>query len=161
MKKLSLILLTSFLLTTLPGLTVYAETSDSASGLEFENMWIAEAPPVSKVLAAYLTIKNSSNKDKKIVSAKSDDFGSIQFHLTIDKNGMASMQHLEYLNIPAGSMLTLKPGDYHMMLFKPARRLSAGDTSNFQFQLDNGNTVQVTAIVKKNTTEDPHQHHNH
>ena len=156
MKIRTLILLPVFLLSTLFGITAHA-----GSALVFENVWIAEAPPVSKVQAAYMNIKNTGDKDQKLVSAKSDDFGSIEFHRTIEKEGMASMQHQPYLLVPAGGELTLKPGDYHMMLFRPARKLRAGDESSIQFQLADDSQVTVTAVVKKASAEDSHQHHHH
>jgi copper(I)-binding protein len=144
------------LLTILFGFAAHA-----GSALVFENVWIAEAPPVSKVLAAYMDIKNTSDKDQKLISAKSGDFGSIEFHRTVEKDGMASMQHQEYLLVPAGGTLTLKPGDYHMMLFRPARKLRAGDESSIQFQLADDTQVTVTATVKKASAEDSHEHHHH
>lgn len=156
MKTRPLILLLSFLLTSLPGITAHAEPA-----LVFENVWIAEAPPVSKVLAAYMTIKNPTNRDQKLVSAESTDFSSIEFHRTVYKDGMASMKPQQYLMVPASNELVLKPGDYHMMLFNPARKLSAGDESAILLKLENGNTIEVTAAVKKSSAEDSHDHHHH
>lgn len=156
MKTHKLMLLPVFLFTALISIAAQAEPT-----LVFEDVWIAEAPPISKVLAAYMHVKNAGNRDRKIISAKSDDFSSIEFHRTVDKNGMASMQHQEFLMIPAGSTLTLKPGDYHMMLFKPVRKLRAGDESTFQFQLGDGKLITVTAVVKKASAENSHQHHHH
>ena len=156
MKIRTLILLPIFLLSTLFSVAAHAEST-----LIFENVWIAEAPPVSKVQAAYMNIRNTGDKDRKLVSAKSDDFGAIEFHRTIDKDGMASMQPQKYLLVPAGGTLTLKPGDYHMMLFRPARKLRAGDEASIQFQLADDSQVTVTAVVKKASAEDSHQHHHH
>lgn len=155
----SLRLLPVLLFTLLFNTLVQAVPEHYKPTLAFENVWIAEAPPVSKVLAAYMTINNTGNKDQKLVSAESDDFGSIEFHRTIDKKGMASMQHQPYLMVPAGGKLILEPGDYHMMLFNPSRKLRAGDESSFKFELDDGNTISTTAIVKKASTKDSHHHH--
>jgi len=147
-------LLSIIFLAILTGKTAQAEPA-----LIFENVWIAEAPPVSKVLAGYMNIRNTSDKDLKLVSAQSDDFGSVEFHRTIEKDGRASMQHQLSLLIPAGGSLIFKPGNYHMMLFKPARKLRAGDESIFRFQLENGDSINATAIVKKFSAENSHQQH--
>lgn len=159
MKTYTLTALPIFLLALLSGTSAHAESPGTGPALVFENVWIAEAPPVSEVLAAYMDIKNTGKNDRKLVSAKSDDFASIEFHRRVDKNGMASMQHQQYLVIPAGDTLMLKPGGYHMMLFKPARKLRAGDESTFHFQIGDNNLVAVTAVVKKTTAEGSHQHH--
>jgi periplasmic copper chaperone A len=148
------VLLSFFFLAIFTGKTAQAEPA-----LIFENVWIAEAPPVSKVLAGYMNIKNTGDKDQTIISAQSDDFESVEFHRTIEKNGMASMQHQATLLIPAGSHLMFKPGDYHIMLFKPVRKLRAGDKSGFRFQLENGHSINAIAIVKKASVENTHQQH--
>ncbi len=133
--------------------------AQAGPALIFENVWIAEAPPVSKVLAGYMSIKNTGDKDQKIISAQSNDFGSVEFHRTIEKNGMASMQHQASLLIPAGGNLIFKPGDYHMMLFKPVRKFRVGDKAIFKFQLENGHSINATAVVKKASADTSHQHH--
>ena len=134
-------------------------TAFAGSALEVENLWIAEAPPVSKVLAGYMQIKNTGDKDQKLVSATSRDFSSIEFHRSIERDGMASMQRQKFLLVPAGGSLTLKPGDYHLMLFNPTKKLRAGDDTTIQFKLEDGTTISDTAIVKKSTVD--HSHHNH
>lgn len=139
------------------GLTLEAASAESS--LEIDDLWIAEAPPVSKVLAGYMQIKNTGDTDKKLISASSVDFSSIEFHRSIEKDGMASMQRQEFLLVPAGSSLILEPGDYHLMLFNPTKKLRAGANSVIQFKLDNGNVITGTATVKKSTVD--HSHHNH
>lgn len=144
---------------TLPFAPVANADPSSDSNLKFENAWIAEAPPVSKVQAAYMEIENESSDEIKIVAASSDDFGNIEFHRTIDKDGMASMQRQNELVIPADGELKLQPGGYHMMLFRPAKALRAGDKSTFRFTLANGKNIDVVATVKKAAMSESHDHH--
>jgi len=117
--------------------------------LTFSKVWIAEAPPVSQVLAAYMTINNHTNKDIKIFSATSSSFSSTTFHKTIFEDGLAKMRHLDSLIIPANSSLELKRGGFHMMLFNPVKPLHEGDKVTFNFKLDNQHTITVDASVKK------------
>lgn len=118
-------------------------------GLTFSNVWIAEAPPVSRVLAAYMKIENHSSQTIKISSATSSSFSSTAFHKTIFEDGLAKMRHQDSLIIPANGSLELKRGGLHMMLFNPVTPLHAGDSVSFSFELDNQNTMTVDAIVKK------------
>ncbi len=129
--------------------TLPDDHNDSGDALEFNQVWIAEAPPVSRVLAAYMSIQNHSDKDISILSAESKHFSSTAFHRTIYKNGVASMQHQSTLTIPAHQTLQLEPGGFHMMLFNPVNPLQAGDSVEFSFTLDNQTIKKVTAIVKK------------
>jgi len=135
-------------------LALFSHTSMAAEPIVFSHVWIAEAPPVSKVLAAYMHIENRSDKDIKILSASADIFSSTAFHKTVFKNGMASMQHYPSLTIPAHGHLDLAPGSFHLMLFNPTTPLRAGDHVDFTFTLDNHQTSMVKALVKKMSDSD-------
>ena len=133
--------------------------SFAESALTFKQAWIAEAPPVSKVLAAYMEIINSSDKTIIIDSMKSDDFKKIEFHRSIQENDIAKMQHQTSLSIPASGSLKLEPGSYHLMLFNPVRRLLAGDKSTFTVITADDKQYELDISVKK--SNDTHQHRHH
>ena len=128
--------------------------------LEIDDAWIAEAPPVSKVMAAYMEIENETPADRQAVALQCSAFERAEFHRSIDKDGIASMEHLTVLEIPANSELELRPGGFHIMLFNPARRLLAGDTTDCSMKFDNGTSINFELEVKKASTED-HSHHHH
>lgn len=132
----------------LPGLAVATGLTDK---LVIENAWIAEAPPVSKVMVAYMTIRNTGSKPVEIVSATSGQYSSIEFHETVQRNGMASMIRHESLHIAAHAELELRRGGPHLMLFNPAKALVAGDTVNITFTTsdDTDRTVAVTVKSAK------------
>lgn len=139
-------------------------TAFAQDDIEFDNAWIAEAPPGSQVMAAYMDIKNTSNKNLIITPPKSGDFKKIEFHRTLHENGMAKMQRLAELTIPANSTVNLKQGSYHMMLFNPAKKMKAGDQSTLTFQIKdarkNSVAIKVVAPVKKPVFEQmDHSHH--
>lgn len=117
--------------------------------LIIDNAWIAEAPPVSKVMVAYMAIKNPGSEDLEIIHAESDVFSSIEFHETVHEDDMAKMVHHDSLQIDTGSKLELKPGGPHLMLFNPVRRLRAGDTVDIELMLYNRQTFTITVPVKK------------
>jgi copper(I)-binding protein len=125
----------------------------AATGIEeklvIENAWIAEAPPVSKVMVAYMTLKNTGSKNMEIISATTDLYSSIEFHETIHKEGMAQMIRHESLNISANNTLELKRGGPHLMLFNPVKPLTAGDIVNIKFTTSNNKTKTVSVAVKK------------
>ena len=110
-------------ITSLSNMAVAAEAE-----LRIEDAWIAEAPPVSKVMVAYMTMVNTGTKTIDIIDAESDTFSSIEFHETVYEDGMARMISHDSLSIPAGGQLVLKRGGPHFMLFNPAKHLLAGDT---------------------------------
>lgn len=126
----------------------YLAHGDNAS-LIIRDAWIAEAPPVSKVMVAYLTIKNTRAESIEIIRAASETYSSIEFHESREENGMASMIRHDSLVIPAHTELQLKPGGQHLMLFNPTHALKAGDTVQVTFTLKDNSTDSIAISVKK------------
>ena len=117
--------------------------------ISVENAWIAEAPPVSKVMVAYMTINNTSDEAIDLTDAESDLYSSIEFHETIHEDGMARMVRWGKLTIPANGSIQLKRGGKHFMLFNPTKRLKAGDTVNIKLTLNNNITKTISVTVEK------------
>lgn len=139
-------------------LSHFANANDT---LEIDDAWIAEAPPVSKVMAAYMEIENETGEQRQAVSMQCKEFERAEFHRTIEKDGMARMQHQQMLNIPANSELELEPGGYHIMLFNPARHLLAGDRTSCSMKFDDGTTIAIELEIRKSSVEDHSHHHHH
>lgn len=137
----------------------HAGATAKIAGIEIVNAWIAEAPPVSTVNAAYMKIINTTSADISVLSIACDNYSSAEFHRTVHSDGMARMRHLDDLNIPAGSALALEPGDYHIMLFNPVRALHSGDESQCTLKLDDGRSLAIELAVKKSSED--HSHHQH
>lgn len=124
---------------------VYADEPN----LLVENAWISEAPPVSRVMVAYMTLKNTGEQAIEIVRAESDVYSSIEFHETIHQDGMARMVRYDSLKIAANKKLELKRGGAHLMLFNPTRRLKAGDTVSIKFTTKDNTSKTILVNVKK------------
>ncbi len=120
-----------------------------ASDVTITNAWIAEAPPVSRVHAGYFTLRNGGDKAVTLKTVSSDMYDNIEMHLSIEKNGVSSMQWLQQIEIPAGEDVAFTPGGYHLMLFRPAQRLKQGDKVTLQFGFADGSRITTTATVKK------------
>ena len=120
-----------------------------ADHIKISNAYIPEGPPVSRVLAGFMEIRNSSNKTVYIDSIKSPDFGAIEMHLSKEVDGVARMFPQPQLVIEANSSLILKPGSYHLMLFRPQRALKHGDQCVLTFTLGNGTQFNYTLPVRK------------
>ena len=125
-----------------------SNTAYSANSITIENTWSPEAPPVVKVMAGYMLIKNSSNKDVKIISAKSPLFKRVEVHLSEMKNGMMRMTKQENMNIEAKGHIELKPGGLHMMLMGKLKPITKGDNIPVALTFDNGDTIKINLKVK-------------
>jgi copper(I)-binding protein len=133
----------------------------AADSLQIENAWSPEAPPVAKVMAGYMVINNLSNKDIKIVSAKSNLFKRVEIHLTELKDGMMRMVKQENVAIKAKNAIELKSGGLHMMLMGKLKPVKAGSVITVTLTLDNGETININLTVKDENKKIEHHHHHH
>jgi len=128
---------------------LYAEEYAEEAKLTVENAWISEAPPVSKVMVAYMTLNNTGNEAIDITKAESDLYSSIEFHETLHENGMARMVRWGELTVPANGSIQLKRGGKHFMLFNPTKHLKAGETVHIKLTTNNNTTKTILVTVKK------------
>jgi copper(I)-binding protein len=96
-------------------------------GLAVEDAWIREAPPGAMVTAAYARLRNRGEQLLRIEDADSPEFGGAELHRTVVENGISRMLHGQVLELLPGARSALEPGGWHLMLFRPARALKAGE----------------------------------
>lgn len=137
-------------------------TAHADSALKIENAWSPEAPPVAKVMAGYMTINNITNKDVKIISAKSNLFKTVEIHLTQMKDGMMNMVKQENLAVKANNHIELKSGGLHMMLIGKLKPITKGMTIPVTLTLNTNEKINISLKVKiDNEPKMMHHHHHH
>jgi copper(I)-binding protein len=127
--------------------------------LDITHPWVREAPPSARVLAAYMSIKNTGESSITIVGMSSTEFESAELHRTVIHEGVASMLHIKHLEVPANGSIKLEPGGLHLMLFNPHHALSAGDSVTLTIHLGKGTCMTVSAPVVRQILDDHSQHH--
>lgn len=123
--------------------TVYA-----ANSISVVNTWSPNAPPVVQVMAGYMVIKNNSDKNIKIISAKSPLFKRVEIHLSEMKNGNVRMLKQENLNIKANSQIELKSGGLHMMLISKLKPIKLSSIIPVTLSFSNGESINIELKVK-------------
>lgn len=66
---------------------------------------------------AYFSI--TSSEADRITSVSSPVAGRVEMHASIVKDGMASMERLDSVELPAGQTVEFEPGGMHVMVFEP------------------------------------------
>lgn len=121
----------------------------ACNALTLENAWIRLPPPGAPATAGYMTIRNASAEDYYVTAVSSPAFEDVQLHESVEKDGMAKMIHHDYYRIPANAVFEIKPGSYHLMLFRWKDNLREGDVIPFEVKLGNGKSLTVDAVVKR------------
>ena len=89
---------------------VYSEDS-----LVIEDAWIRATPPGVSAGAGYMTIRNISSTDDKLIGASTDRAKMVQLHMTMMENDTAKMHHQDTIEIKIGSEVKFEPGGLHIM----------------------------------------------
>lgn len=126
--------------------------------------------------AVYMTISGGAAPDALVkVEVPSDVAGEAQLHETVmagtsttamggsdgmggssttamggsmGGSGAMSMQQVQQIEVPAGQIVQLKPGGFHIMLMDVKKELKAGDTIDVTLTFEKAGTKKVTATVK-------------
>ena len=129
------------------GLAAIGNAQDSA--VVAHDAWVRLPPPSKMDAALYVVLENHSAEPRAAVSASSEAATACELHeMKMEKMTMV-MNRIPRLAIPAKGKATLSPNSYHLMLFGLKKKLAVGDMIEVTFQLDNGMTVPVTAVVRK------------
>ena len=124
-------------------------TSQTQAGdLKAIDPWIPEAPPTAPMLAGYMELKNTGDEDIRIVDARSEElFGRVEIHISETVDGMSRMRRIPVLEIPTGESVVLERGGLHLMLMRPERVPTDGETVSIDL-LNEVDEVVLTVEAK-------------
>jgi copper(I)-binding protein len=101
----------------------------------------------SRPAAGYFTLRNGTDKDRKIVSASSPDCGMLMLHLS-EHNGGEHMAMVDSVDVPAHGAVSFAPGGYHLMCVQPADRVKPGNGVQMTLTFDDGGTLSADFVVR-------------
>ena len=106
----------------------------------------ATASPAPDVSALYFTVANDG-ADADTMLAVATSAGEATLHAVEIRDGLSSMVEVERLAIPAGGMVRMRPGGYHVMLSGLPSPLRAGDTIDVEATFARAGTLRFRAAV--------------
>lgn len=120
----------------------------ASSGIEVSNAMVKKPMPGRKMSAAFMDLKNTTDKDIKLVSASATWAGKIELHTHIHdkKTGTMRMRQVKNILIPAGKTTQLKSGGLHLMLFR--LNLPLPQNPKIELCYENSKCQTVTAVLK-------------
>ncbi len=122
-----------------------ASASD-AVGVSMKDGYIRLPPPGSPA-AGYFTLKNAGPA-RVLVDADCDCAGMTMLHETVERDGVASMRHVDGVPLAAGGEIQAKPGGLHLMLMRLKAPLNAGDKVTVVLRFADGDTLSVLLPVE-------------
>lgn len=98
--------------------------------------------------SGYMTIHGGPD-DVSLVSVIADDVMRMEMHETIEKDGMAQMQSLTKVAVPAGETVKFEPGGKHLMIWGVGGGSVHRGTLRMIFIFSNDDRIQVDGIIKQ------------
>ena len=120
-----------------------------ADDLEITGAWVRATPPNRDVTAAYLVIKNRSDRPRELLSVETATAEYTELHTMRRVDDMMEMEKIERLVVPAQGEAALAPGGNHIMLFGVKRQMVEGDSVSLALRFADQATRNVTAEVSK------------
>lgn len=111
------------------------------------NAWVAEAHPVMRSNAGYMTLVNTGAADVTLVGVESALFERVEIHEMVDVDGLSVMRATNQVRVPAGGQLQFQRGGAHLMLIDPRKPASVGERVDLTLVFDSGRRQSVTLEV--------------
>jgi len=87
--------------------------------------WVRGTVPQQKASGAFMQL--TSEKDVRLVAAKSPVANVVEIHEMVMDKDVMKMRQIAGLDVVPGRVLELKPGGYHVMLIDLKAQLKGGD----------------------------------
>ncbi len=118
----------------------------SQNGIEIYQP-IAMAGKTGEVTGGFLSIKNTGGAADRLLSASCGAARMTQVHETKMDGGVMKMREVAAIEIPAGQIVELKRGGYHIMLMDLKQDVKAGETTACTLKFENVGEVTVELQV--------------
>lgn len=112
--------------------------------------WVRATVPQQSGTGAFMQL--TSQTDTTLVQAASPVAKHVEVHEMAMENHVMKMREIPGLALPAGQMVELKPGGYHIMLFELHAQLKEGDqvplTLTFESADGQRSAIDIQAPVR-------------
>ena len=105
--------------------------------------------PSVTVTAAFMTIKNNSEKDLKLIGAKGEMAGYFELHTMDMKDGKMKMRTVDSIILKAKSTTKLESGGLHLMIFDLKKPLEEKKTYTINLIFDDKSEKKIDVIAQK------------
>jgi periplasmic copper chaperone A len=120
---------------------------DADSGVKVQESWARATPGGASAAAAYVTLMGGTQADA-LVGVSTPLAKTADVHDSINDNGVMKMRSVASVPIPAGKIVALTPGGFHIMLTGLSKPLTAGDSFPLTLQFQHAAPITVQVKVR-------------
>jgi copper(I)-binding protein len=123
----------------------------AADNVSVQDPYVRLAPPNAAATGAFMVIRNTGDKDVKVIKADNPVSKATELHTHLNEGGVMKMRPVQAIEIKAKGEAVLKPGGLHVMMIDLKAPLKEGDSVPITLTFDDGSSKQVDAKVVKAT----------
>jgi copper(I)-binding protein len=140
--------------------SVFVNTSLASenANLVVENGYARESIPGTSISSAYMTIKNLSAKNIRLIAAASAVSDRIEIHQHTMSDGLMRMRQRDYVEISAQNSTVFQPSGFHLMIFHLKQPLKAKENIIITLYFDDKSSIDVNYTVQ-GLKQKKHEHH--
>ena len=127
-------------------LVVSAAIAD-ASEVKLSDAWI-RALPAHLPAGGYFTLHNGSSNTLSLTGANSPACGMLMLHKSDSMAGMAHMEDVDRVDVPAGGTVKFAPGGYHLMCMDPTPAIKVGNKVPVTLNFVDGSSTTAEFVVR-------------
>lgn len=116
--------------------------------LSLAGFYARPTPPGAVNGAVFMLIQNPGEEAEYLTGAETDICERVEIHETVLEDGTMRMRPMDKLEIPAGDLVELKPGGYHIMLINLKAPLKEGDTFDLKLNFQNNGSQVLPVPVR-------------
>jgi copper(I)-binding protein len=131
---------------TLAAIIALASGANANSVMVMKAYARASATANAETGAAYVSLMEHGGPDR-LVGVSTPAARMAGLHQTVVTDGVAKMEHVDGIDIPADGTLEMKPGGYHIMLMGLTGPLKEGDEIELTLTFEKAGDVKVRAKV--------------
>ncbi|MBA6415391.1 copper chaperone PCu(A)C [Colwellia sp. 6M3] len=132
--------------------------ANEVNEISVEDGYVRESIPGTSISSAYMTIKNLSSTDTRLVSASSEVSERIEIHQHTMVDGLMRMRQRDYVDILANNSTVFQPSGFHLMIFNLKEPLKAKEKVIITLHFDNQSSLEVNYTVQ-GLKQKKHHHH--
>lgn len=136
-----------------------ADCGNAVDRLSISHAYVREMPPGMDTTAVYFSLINKGDKAVYLIGASSLLSQRAEVHMTMEKHGMAHMQHQTEVKISAGQSIFFEQGGMHLMLIGLKRDVKAGDKVPVTLLFNNDVELEFGAEVRDFRHKPDGHHH--
>lgn len=128
-------------------------------GAIVSDAWVRHVAPSMKVQAGYLMVSNKGATPIAVTGAESAAFEKIELHTSRIENGIAIMEAVKRIEVPAVGTVQFQPGGLHLMLIGPKHGKGPGGKIPISLVLETGDKLEFEAEIRKSAARGSHHGH--